>query len=70
MCRAVCVLCKKKILKANVNFLFGKRLGEDEAKSVTWIVFMKYELKNTKHVDTFWKSWVDECISSFSSPSV
>lgn len=61
---------KKKKLKANVNFLFGKRLGEDEAKSVTWIVFMKYELKNTKHVDTFWKSWVDECISSFSFPSV
>lgn len=35
MCCAACVLCKKKKLKANVNFFFGKRLGEDEAKSVT-----------------------------------
>lgn len=33
--------------KTNANFLLGKRLGEDEAKSVTLVIFMKCELKNT-----------------------
>lgn len=69
ICCSVYVLCKKRNLKANVSFLIGKRSVKMK-QSVTLVVFMKYRLKNTDHVDMFWKGWVDEYISSISSPSV